>query len=128
MNLNDLAWHDIDGNPVDPGPLRQRAQALIRMIRGEAAVAEAELAAQGIHPVCVVTGYLETEEDANRLTRLGATATAYGSRQMIGGSDYATYLFPDEQSVLGFAAEVLGWPDLPTWWRVTPTAQPAYDR
>jgi len=108
--------------------LRQRMQALHRILAGQAAIAEAELAAFGIHPVTVITGYMESDYDVKLRSRIAAAADEYHARMCVGGKDHVTYLFCDQADAAGFMAEVTGWPALPSWWQITATAQPVYDR
>jgi hypothetical protein len=114
----------------DPGRAAlERAHRLMALFRQQQVVTEAELAAQGIHPVSVVHGYLETDADADLICgTLPRLADECGTvRSTIGGGDYTTYMFggPDaEGAALAFMGRVLAL-NPPSWWRVTATATPA---
>jgi hypothetical protein len=97
------------------------------------AAEEAELAAQGIHPVSVVHGDLESAEDEQLLygpDGLHALAGRVGHYQRTrGGNDYTTWFFDGpgaEQSAITFIAAVTA--IARPWWIVTPTAQPKFRR
>jgi hypothetical protein len=122
---------------TEPGPLegpewkaaRQRAEELAAVFRGHQAITEAELAAQGIHPVSVAHGSPEADEDARLifevLPRLaGECGTLAGTR---GGNEYTTYLFAGsgaDEAAVAFIAQALA--IAPRWWRITATAYPVW--
>ncbi|GGL55335.1 hypothetical protein [Planomonospora parontospora] len=109
--------------------LQREAASLAVALAGPAVLAEAELAVRGLHPVSVAHGDAETDEDARliytELPALAARAGTVCSRR--GGNDYSTFLFtgPDAaRAAEAFSTAVHAM--APSWWRVTPTAQPVY--
>lgn len=112
------------GVPQDPAEI-------MAAFEQAAAVEEAELAARGVHPVSVVHGDIESEEDANlicgTLHELAARAGTYSLTR--GGNDYTTWFFDSSESAraaVTFIAAVIA--IAPPWWVVTPTAQPKFYR
>lgn len=109
---------------MDDEAYEERLTALAASFADRQAVAEAELAAAGVHPVSVVHGDLTDETDVRLVCEvLLAIAEACGAalaRQ--GGSDYTTFLFSDQAAATRFIGEAsaLGRP----WWRITATAYP----
>jgi hypothetical protein len=105
---------------TEPGPYegpeweaaKRRAEELAAMFTAHQAVTEAELAAQGIHPVSVAHGSPETNEDADLifevLPRLARECgTVAGTR---GGGEHTTYLFAGpgaDTAVVAFMARAL---------------------
>lgn len=94
---------------------------------------EAELAANGIHPVSVVHGDLESAEDEQLIygpDGLHALAGRAGSyHRTRAGNDYTTWFFdgPDaEQAAITFITAVTA--IARRCWIVTPTAQPRFCR
>jgi hypothetical protein len=93
------------------------------------AITEAELAAEGIHPVSIVHGYRETDEDARLIGQvrqhLAEECGLLAGRR--GGNDYTTYLFAGPSAAgaaVTFTTKVLE--IAPRWWRMTPTAHPVW--
>jgi hypothetical protein len=123
--------------PTEPGSLegpeweaaRRRAQELAAMFRGHQAVTEAELAAQGIHPVSVAHGTPEADEDAHLIFEIlpclaRECGTLAGTR---GGNEHTTYLFAGpgaDTAAVTFIARALA--ITPRWWRITATAHPVF--
>ncbi len=114
------------GLPSDPAALMA---AFGQMQTAE----EAELAAQGIHPVSVVHGDLESADDEkliygpDGLHALAGRAGPYHRTR--GGNDYTTWFFDGpgaEQAAITFIAAVTA--IARRWWVVTPTAQPKFCR
>jgi hypothetical protein len=114
------------GLPSDPA-------ALMAAFAQMQAAEEAELAAQGIHPVSVAHGDLESAEDKELLygpDGLHALAGRAGHyHQTRGGNDYTTWFFDGpaaEQAAITFiaAATAIARP----WWIITPAAQPKFYR
>ena len=102
------------------------AKTMLAIIGLPAPLADAELAARGLHPVAVAYGELDTPEAAELVYgRLAAAAETAGCRSKAGGHDYTVYLFPDGPAAAGFIAEVTGWPP-PTWWTITASATPTF--
>jgi hypothetical protein len=92
---------------------------------------EAELAAQGIRPVSVVHGDMETSVDeeliGKALPRLAREAGPFSSTR--GGNDYTTWYFSGPQagqSAVRFIASATA--IARRWWIITPTAQPQFRR
>lgn len=118
-----------DGWQAARAEAERRAAELFATFAEQQAVAEAELAARGIHPVSIAHGDPETPEDANLIFEAlpalaGECGTIAGSR---GGNDYITYLFAGPgaaDAAVTFIARALA--IAPRWWRITPTAHPAW--
>ena len=103
-----------------------------------AAVDEAEMAMRGEHPVSVVHGDMETDDDAQLIGTLlprcaghaafEAGATIAGTR---GGNDYTTYRFAGPGAAKA-AADFAGYARNMalitgrTWWNVTETPSPVF--
>jgi hypothetical protein len=119
----------VTGDPEWLADARRRAAELQALFAGQSAVAEAELAAAGIHPVSIAHGPLEDPAEAALIFEtVPALArecgTLSGTR---GGNEYSTYLFTGddaEAAAVAFVAAVLA--IAPHWWRITPTAHPQY--
>jgi len=112
------------GLPADPAAL----MAALEQLR---AVEEAELAAGGIHPVSVVHGDAESDEDAEliyrELPRLAREAGHFAVTR--GGNDYTTWFFDAEdaeQASVAFISAVTA--IARPWWIITATAQPQFYR
>lgn len=114
------------GLPSDPA-------ALIAVFGQMQTAEEAELAAQGIHPVSVVHGDMESAQDEqllygpDGLHALAGRADHYHRTR--GGNDYTTWFFDGpgaEQAAITFIAAVTA--IARQWWIVTPTAQPKFRR
>jgi hypothetical protein len=106
----------------------QKAGELESVFAGHQSVTEAELAAQGLHPVTVAHGTPETNGEQALLDALAAIALECGPLAATrGGSEHTTYLFAGpaaSASAAAFTARVTG--AAPYWWRVTPTAWPSW--
>ena len=115
-------WRD---DPAVQDAMR-RVQAQAGMAAQQPGVAEAELAAHGLHPVSVAYGDPESAEHDARIRQLGPAASQAGCRSTIGYNDSATYLFPSAQAAARFILEVAG--IMLPWWTVTDTARPVFDK
>jgi hypothetical protein len=115
-------WEDIRGIAL------RKASELEAMFAGHPAVAEAEMAARGYHPVTIAHGTPETSEEQDLMHGLAATAAECGDLAGIrGGNEHTTYLFRGPgagAAAASFVARVTG--AAPHWWRVTATAYPSW--
>lgn len=125
-------WRD------DPGVRAaiERARAIMAAFAQAQAVTEAELALNGIYPVSVVHGPMESYEDEKLICgvlpelaeQCAREAGAYVART-IGTGDTTTKMFAGpgaQDAALLFMGRVLAL-DPPAGWRVTPEAYPRYD-
>ena len=115
----------------------ERARAIMTAFAQAQAITEAELALNGIHPVCVVHGPMESYQDEELICgtlpelaeQCAREAGAYVA-STIGTSDTTTKLFAGpgaQDAALLFMGRVLALGP-PPGWRVTPGAHPRYDR
>jgi len=115
----------------------ERAKAIMAAFAQAQAVTEAELALNGIYPVSVVHGPIESREDEKLICGMlpelaeqcAGEAGAYVT-STIGTSDTTTKMFAGpgaQDAALRFMGRVLALGP-PAWWRVTPEAHPRYDR
>jgi hypothetical protein len=114
----------------------ERAKGIMAMFTQAHALTEAELALNGIHPVSVVHGPMESSEDEKlicetlpELAEQCARETGARVASTIGTGDTTTKMFAGlgaEDAALLFMARVLALGP-PAWWRVTPEARPRYD-
>lgn len=105
---------------------KRRAAAMADLFNELPVVTEAELAAADKHPVSIVHGDAETEEDARLIFQvLPGLAQDCGPPSLRrGGNDYTTFVFDAAAAAVVFIAEVSA--VAPRWWRITPTAQPVW--
>lgn len=116
-------WENIRGEG-----LRRVSRLEALFTSGSQAVAEAEMAAQGLRPVTIAHGTPETPAEEALMHQLPGLAaecgTVAGSR---GGGEHVTYLFagPDaDTAAAAFTDRVRA--AAPRWWRVTHTAYPSW--
>jgi len=83
-----------------------------------------ELRARGLHPVAVVHGGPESDDDVRRFAAVSALAHTLGSAFRSGGNDYDVYLFPTPNDAGRFAARASEFVD--PWWRITLDATPRF--
>lgn len=108
----------------------ERKRQLAEMIAQPEPLATAGLMTMGVHPVSVVTGSPETEEEAalvNDLPKIAAECDGERTPSAFGGNEYVTYLFDRPNAV--HAAEAFASTvrlRAPRWWQVTATAHPVY--
>jgi hypothetical protein len=108
---------------------KERVVALASTFMQDDTIAEAELAAHGIHPVTITHGDPETHEEAHllftKVPDLARRTAAWTATR--GGNDYSTYLFAGptaEQAALTFMTDVLA--IAPRWWKITASAVPTW--
>jgi hypothetical protein len=108
---------------------RRLGRALAAMLANSQAIAAAELAARGIHPVSVAHGEITGPEDAElicgSLPQLAAECGSLAGHQA--GSEHTTFFFTGpgaDAAASAFIARILV--IAPEWWRVTPTAHPVW--
>ncbi len=115
----------------------ERAKETMAAFAQVQAVTEAELALNGIYPVSVVHGPVESYEDEELIggtlpelaEQCAGEAGAYVA-STIGTGDTTTKMFAGpgaQDAALLFMGRVLALGP-PAWWRVTPEAHPRYDR
>lgn len=128
----DLAMTDWRDYP-DVRAAIERAKAITAAFAQAQAVTEAELALNGIYPVSVVHGPVESREDEQLICgtlpglaeQCAREAAAYVDTT-IGTGDTTTKMFAGpgaQDAALLFMGRVLAL-DPPSWWRVTPEAHP----
>jgi hypothetical protein len=105
------------------------AEAYLVQLRQAALVAEAEELASGVRHLSVVTGELETAEDADRLEQL--TSVAHQGRdgarvsRSRAGNDYVTFFIegPAAEQFADKLATLAGMLN-PGWWRINHSPNP----
>jgi precorrin-4 methylase len=115
----------------------ERAKAIMAVFTQARAITEAELALNGIHPVSVVHGPMESCEDEKLICGTLPELAEQCAREVgayvastIGTGDTTTKMFAGphaQDAALLFLGRVLALGP-PAWWRVTPAAHPRYDR
>ncbi|MBG0818326.1 hypothetical protein [Planomonospora sp. ID82291] len=93
---------------------------------GQPGVAEAELAAHGLHPVSIAHGDAQDAQAAHLIyewvPQLAEETGPVHAR--VGGNDYTTVVFATAEAAATFTAAARA--AAPTWWKITPTAQPVW--
>jgi hypothetical protein len=108
---------------------RRRAAELDELFCSGPAIADAELAARGLRPVTIAHGAPDTSEDEHLIGQvLPRLASQSGPVAAVrGGIEHTTWLFTGpaaDSSAAAFIAAALS--VAPRWWRITPTAYPAW--
>lgn len=105
--------------------------AIMAAFEQRALVEEAALAASGVHPVSVVHGDPDSDKAVElifgTLHRLAEGAGHF--TRTVGGNDYTTWFFEGpgaEQAAIRFITAVTAIAE--SWWVVTATAQPRFER
>ncbi|MFI7643520.1 hypothetical protein [Nonomuraea sp. NPDC049400] len=96
-------------------------------IAARSVVVAAELAVAGLHPVSIVHGDPETEQDAQAIYRtLPDLARSCGSLYSSGGgNDYSVFVFTGDDAAAAAERFIAAAREhARSWWRITPTAGP----